>query len=126
MNAVGPYKSMGGPSWSWDAVDDHVTFSDERSVERRSLFEKEKVKIQLAGENELDGVESASLRLRAYLLQGIISSIAYTFEVDDAPRASLPAAVVRDRSGQDMGWCIFDAIVFVPRDVACLPIISHK
>jgi hypothetical protein len=127
-----PLDMYRAPSWSWAAVDSPVSFTDERSLKKKTaIFEVERVNVHLLGEDRYGQVKSASLMLHSHLLY--LNSTRRTFkfcnrdddETDDPLEEATggiqrPELEITDNAGRVVGWFAPDRNLPAPEVLPCL------
>lgn len=127
-----PLDTYRAPSWSWAAVDSPVSFTDERSLHKKTpIFEVENIDVELLGEDEYGQVKSASLTLHSHLLSLNSTQRAFKFRDrdEDETGATLEGLTrgiqqseleVTDKAGKVVGWFMPDRTLPAPEVLPCL------
>jgi hypothetical protein len=127
-----PLDRYRAPSWSWAAVNSPVSFTDERSLNKKTpIFEVENIDVELLGEDEYGQIKTASLTLQGHLVSLNSTRRAFKFrnrdedEADDTVeevtkgihRSELE---VTDKAGKVVGWFTPDRTLLAPEVLLCL------
>jgi Heterokaryon incompatibility protein (HET) len=130
-----PLKEYRAPSWSWAAVDGPVSFTDERSLNRKmATFGIENISVELLSEDEYGQIRAASLTLCGYFLSVNSTQKPFLFRDRDEDETGEDTASaihscefeVTDKAGNVIGWSAPDRIYPAPKVFSCLPLYHCK